>query len=246
MGLHGGQGGVDPDFGDHDLCAVYYAIVTQNDDSEGSARVKVRYPWLDGGDEDQAFWAPICVPMCGDEFGTYTLPEVEDTVLVLFLAGDIRYPIVVGGAWSKTDKPPEVNEDGKNDFRLIKSRSGHRLLFDDSDSAKLVLTDMKDENLMSVGEHPEGGGSDQNKYGVGSPPDVTGNAEKGVSFASLNGTLNILCPNGTFKLDSKTGDVISKGDMDVKAGSSFKAKGGTGSAKSTGPSKYAGSSIKAN
>ena len=157
MSLHGGPGGREPDDGDHGLCGVYYAIVTQNDDTEGSARVKVRYPWIDHGDEDQSFWAPISVPMCGDEFGTYVLPEVEDTVLVVFLAGDIRYPVVIGGAWSQTDPPPETNEDGSNDFRLIKSRSGHRLLLDDSDSGKIVLSDKSDKNMMSTGPHASGG-----------------------------------------------------------------------------------------
>ncbi len=246
MSLHGGQGGSERDDGDHDLCGVYYAIVTQNDDADGSARVKVRYPWLDGGDSDQSFWAPICVPMCGDQFGTYTLPEIEDTVIVMFLAGDVRYPVVIGGAWSEVDPPPEVNEDGNNDFRLIKSRSGHRFLLDDSDSPKLVLTDKDDKNLLATGPHAEGGSSKQNKYGVPSSPDVSGNAEKGISLSALDGTLNILCPAGTFSLESKNGDVISKGDMDIKAGSSFDIQGGSASISSSGGSKYEGSVVKIN
>ena len=96
------SGGPADRTGDHDLGGVYYAIVTQNDDKEGQgARVRVRYPWMPEGDRDQSYWAPIAVPMIGAEFGTYTLPEVEDTVMVMFLAGDINHPIVVGGGWSE-------------------------------------------------------------------------------------------------------------------------------------------------
>jgi len=69
---------------------VYYAIVTQNDDCEDAvARVKVRYPWMPEGGKDQSHWAHVAVPMIGCEFGTYTLPEIDDTVYVVFMAGDI-------------------------------------------------------------------------------------------------------------------------------------------------------------
>src|SRR5690606_2608740 len=116
-------GGPASRYGDHDLGGACYAIVTQNDAPDGpGGRVPGRYPWLPEGDRDQSYWAPICVPMIGAEFGTYTLPDVDDEVVVVFLAGDINTPIVIGGGWSASDPPPENNADGKNDFRLIKSR----------------------------------------------------------------------------------------------------------------------------
>ena len=241
MSIFSGGGGDEPGERDHKLGAVYYAIVTQNDDTEGSARVKVRYPWLDSGDIDQSHWAPICVPMIGDEFGMYTVPEVNDTVMVVFVGGDIRHPVVMGGAWSKSDPPPEVNEDGKNDFRLIKSRSGHRLLFDDSSSAKVLLTDCKDKRLLSVGNHAEGGASAQNKYGVGSPPDLSGDAGKGISLADLEGTINFICPAGEFKISADTVDIHAKDGVDIKAGGVMSISGKSkASFKSGSGGKYEG------
>ena len=75
-------GGPASSYGAHGLGGVYYAIVTQNDDPEGpGGRIKVRYPWMPEGDRDQSYWAPIVVPMIGAEFGTYTLPDVNDEVL---------------------------------------------------------------------------------------------------------------------------------------------------------------------
>lgn len=221
--LHGGPGGFEPEEGDHGLCGVYYAIVTQNKDDQNLARIRVRYPWLSGGDVDQSFWAPICVPMIGGEFGTYTLPEIEDTVLVVFLAGDIRYPVVIGGAWSETDPPPVTNEDGKNDFRGIRSRSGHELLLDDSDSAKLVLNSKSGEEILSCGSSA-GGGSD------------------GASLSSGAGTLSILCPSGTLKVEGKDVEVTSSDKADIKAGSALEV-GGSASASfsSSSMGKYEGS-----
>ena len=226
------------------LSGVYYAIVTQNKDDQKLARVKVRFPWLPGGDKDQSHWAHIAVPMTGNKFGTFTLPEVEDTVLVVFMAGDVNHPVVIGGMWNKVDKPPEVNENGKNDFRFIKSRSAHRFLFDDSDKTKVVMTDRTNTNYMGVGMYAEGGDG-PNKMKLEAPQAINGSPEKGVAVCSLEGTLNIWCPKGTLKIEAKHVEITASDKADVKAGGALKLEGGS-NAKciSTQASKYEGSKIK--
>ena len=64
--------------GDMTLPGVYYGIVTQNKDPDNLNRIKVRLPWLDKGDVDQAHWAQLATPMEGDKFGFYTLPDIDD------------------------------------------------------------------------------------------------------------------------------------------------------------------------
>lgn len=233
-----------PPTGDMALCGVYYAIVTQNKDEQKLARVKVRFPWLPGGDKDQSHWAHIAVPMTGDKFGTFTLPEVEDTVLVVFMAGDINHPIVIGGMWNQVDKPPEVNENGKNDFRFIKSRSGHRFLFDDSDKTKVVMTDRTNTNYMGAGMYAEGGES-PNKMELKAPQAINGSPEKGVAACSMEGTFNIWCPKGTLKIEAKNVEITASDKADVKAGGKLNLEGSS-NAKciSTSTSKYEGSKIK--
>ena len=227
------------------LCGIYYAIVTQNKDEEKKmARVKVRFPWMPGGDKDQSHWAHIAVPMTGDKFGTFTLPEVEDTVLVVFIAGDINHPVVIGGMWNQVDKPPEVNENGKNDFRFIKSRSGHRFLFDDTDKTKVVLTDRTNTNYMGAGAFAEGGES-PNKMELKAPQPINGNPEKGVATCSMEGTFNIWCPKGTLDIAAKHVEITASDKADIKAGGKLNLEGVT-NAKciSIKASKYEGSKIK--
>src|SRR4051812_19184103 len=88
---------------------VYYGIVTQNKDPDGLNRVKVRLPWMDQGDTDQTHWAQLLTPMEGDKFGWYTLPDIDDVVVIVFVDGDSKQPVIVGGIWSKTDNAPEPN-----------------------------------------------------------------------------------------------------------------------------------------
>jgi uncharacterized protein involved in type VI secretion and phage assembly len=70
-------------------------------------------------------------------------------VLVVFEHGDINRPIVIGALWSKKQEPVEVNQSGKNNTKLIKSRCGHRIIFDDKDGAeKIVIVDRTKKNKL--------------------------------------------------------------------------------------------------
>jgi len=128
---------------------VQLAIVVENADGGDNPgyRVKLRLPWL--SDQDSTFWARIAVPMGGGGRGTYVLPEIDDQVLVVFEHGDIHRPIVVGALWSKKQEPVEINGSGKNNTKLIKSRSGHRVIFDDKEgSEKIVIVDKTTKNKI--------------------------------------------------------------------------------------------------
>jgi phage baseplate assembly protein gpV len=234
-------GGPSAPAGDHVHCGVCYALVTQNDDDGPGGRVKVRYPWLPEGASDQSHWAQLAVPMAGDGFGTYTIPEVGDTVLVVFLAGDVRRPVVIGGAWNEEDSPPEVNANGKNDFRLIKSRSGHRLLFDDSGKTKVVLSDRTNTNVAGCGELGKGGSSDQNATELPAPS----GAKKGVAAASTGGKVNLSCPSGTLSVSAREIEIVAATGADIKAGGALKLESpATARVSSSGPSNYEGSTTK--
>jgi len=78
--------------------------------------------------------------------GVYFLPEVGDEVLVCFDHGHIEHPYVIGCLWNGKDKPPEKNSNGENNQRLIKSRSGHTLTFDDAQGAEKM-------NIQTKGGH---------------------------------------------------------------------------------------------
>ena len=115
---------------------VAVGIVTDNKDPEGMGRVKLSYPWREA--DDESYWARITAPMAGKERGTYFLPEEGDEVLVAFEDGDIHHPYVLGALWNGEEKPPEDNADGNNDVRKIRSRSGHEIVFDDSEAESRV------------------------------------------------------------------------------------------------------------
>ncbi|HEU4677948.1 MAG TPA: phage baseplate assembly protein V, partial [Terrimicrobiaceae bacterium] len=83
--------------------------------------------------------------------GMFFLPEKNDEVLVAFEQGDRGRPYVLGALWNGRDKPPEANADGRNNLRLIKSRSGHVVRLDDSLGAeKIEIIDKSGSNSISI------------------------------------------------------------------------------------------------
>jgi len=119
------------------LRGVSVAVVTQNRDPEGLGRVKIRFPWRENPDE--SYWARMAVPMAGKGRGTWFLPEVGDEVLVACEANRVEHPYVLGCLWNGKDPPPETNADGNNDIRMIHSRSGHEIVFDDGSEGRIDI-----------------------------------------------------------------------------------------------------------
>lgn len=103
-------------------------------------RVKVSYPGLSPG--FTSGWAPCARPMGGKGMGFYAVPEKGEQVLVAFERGDLSRPYVLGSLWSAKQPPPVTDPTGTNATRVIRSRAGHTITFDDTaDLGKLVIED---------------------------------------------------------------------------------------------------------
>jgi uncharacterized protein involved in type VI secretion and phage assembly len=113
------------------------AIVTDNKDPNKSGRVKIKIPVLSG--DDTTWWAPIIMLGAGKNRGWFFIPEKDDEVLVMFEHGEMDRPLIVGALWNGVDKPPDKNPGG-NPRRVIKSRQGSKITFDD-DQMKIIIED---------------------------------------------------------------------------------------------------------
>ena len=85
------------------------ARVVDVNDPEGIGRVRIRLLSFDGPDDQDAdIWARVAVPVAGHDRGTFFIPDVDDEVLVSFVNGDPRQPVVIGGLWSGSADVPET------------------------------------------------------------------------------------------------------------------------------------------
>lgn len=196
------------------IYGMVIGLVTNNEDPDLMGRVKVRFPWLT--DEDESNWARVLTPMAGNERGIFFLPEVDDEVLVAFEHGDVRFPFVLGALWNGQDKVPETNEDGENNKRFIKSRSGHLIRLDDTDGEeKIEIIDKNEKNSIIIS-------TKDNSITISADADITITSNSGK--LELNGSSIEMNSQGDVKIDA-TGNMNLKasavkaeasGNMDLK------------------------------
>lgn len=121
----------------HALTAPYLARVTSVDDPQSLARVKVE-PYNFDTDRAVEIWARVAVPFAGGDRGAFFIPSVGDEVLVVFVNGDPRAPIVVGSLWNGTDQPPESISD-RVDRWTITGKAGTRIaIVEESDATATI------------------------------------------------------------------------------------------------------------
>jgi uncharacterized protein involved in type VI secretion and phage assembly len=121
---------------------VYPALVTDIVDPESIGRIQVKLPWLGQAGAEVRAWATLVTPYADDDQGFEFLPAVDTQVVVAFEAGDPRRPYIVGSCWNGREALPEAPR-AANDKRLIRSRAGSLLEFDDTEGAAKVTLSMR-------------------------------------------------------------------------------------------------------
>ncbi len=175
--------------------------VSQLDDQK-PGRVKVRLPHQG---MCEGSWCSVIVPMGGPGRGMVFLPEPGDQVVVAFEQGDSDMGFILGAIWTDTQNPPELDgQPKKNNLRLIRSRSGHQLRFDDTPGKERVEVVDKDGTRKVVIDT--------------SGKKIQVICEKGdVEITAGSGNIALKADQGELTLSAKTVSIQSKGKMDIKA-----------------------------
>lgn len=106
----------------------YLAEVVSVADPQQQGRVQVVSLHADGvTDQNAPIWARVAVPFAGANSGAFFIPNVGDEVLINFLQGDARFPIVVGSLWHGNHNPPESLPGNQVDRWSMTGQAGTRI-----------------------------------------------------------------------------------------------------------------------
>ena len=170
-------------------------IVTDNKDPQKLGRVKVKLPVLK--DDQTTWWVPIIMLGAGKNRGWFFIPEVNDEVLVMFEHGDLNRPLVVGAMWGGKDKGPDKNPGG-NPRRMIKSRSGSKITFDD------------EKNTLTI----------EDGAGIGK---ITFEADSNkMTIEAIKGDVSFQSPKGDMQIVAKDAALTAGDNVEIHAGSAIK------------------------
>lgn len=137
------------------LQGAQLARVVAIDDPESLNRVQVRliaFDDLDG--QDAPLWARVVCPFAGNDRGAFLMPDVEDEVLVVFVNGDARFPLVMGGLWSGgAAAPAELGREG-NRYKRIKSKNGITVTLDDHQGQETLTLETPGGQTLTLKDGP--------------------------------------------------------------------------------------------
>ncbi|CAO3411733.1 type VI secretion system tip protein VgrG [Azospirillum largimobile] len=185
-------------------------------DPDGEYRVLVVLPLLQAA-QGVGVWARFGSFYASNGAGAAFFPEIGDEVVVAFLSGDPRYPVILGSLYSKKNPPP-IQPANPNNVKTITSKSGMHIDF---------VEDAKEITLVTPGNQS-----------------VTINDQaKSITLTDMNGnsvTLNsggiTLNSAAEIKLTAKTGITLSAGtslSLTGKTGATLSATSGMVQVKGT-------------
>jgi uncharacterized protein involved in type VI secretion and phage assembly len=135
---------------------VYPALVSDIRDPDGQGRVLVTLPWSPDPDNGRyEAWARVATFMGGNNRGSWFIPDVNDEVLIVFEAGDVRRPYVIGALWNGSDTPPEsMDGSGQNFLKVLRSRNGVKVTLDDTDGREQLILETPGGQRMTLKDGP--------------------------------------------------------------------------------------------
>lgn len=183
------------------FCETQSAKVMDNNDPEKLGRLRVQFAWQQ--DENMTSpWIRGLAPYAGKEKGVYFIPEIDEEVLVGFEGGNAEKPYLIGSLWNGKDKPDTLF-DPDNNIKMIRTRSGHTIEFNDKDgNEELKIYDYNKENyIITLASYSK-------EIKVESKGDIQVKAD---------GYLKIVTEGNI--------DINSKGNMSLESKGDFKIKG---------------------
>lgn len=186
------------------VVGLHTARVVDLNDPEKLGRIKVSYPWLDA---EQTDWVRLAVPHAGKDRGWYCLPEIDDEVLIGYEHGDTDHPVALACLYNKENAPMSEAISDQNDIKMLMTRSGNKIVFNDKDGGEQIVISMKDgknEIVMDL-----------------SGPSITIKTEGDVAVTGKN--MSVECDEGlTMKAGSDM--KIEAANIDIKASGNINSK----------------------
>lgn len=197
-------------------------VVTQlESDPDGEDRVLVRMPVIDP--EEEGIWARMACPDAGENRGIYFRPEIGDEVVLGFLNGDPRDPVILGMLHSSAKPAPLTAADDNHEKGLV-TRSEMKLIFNDDEiSVKLetpngnILTVSDQEGAILL-EDENGNKITMNSDGItlesAADVNITASGDVNIDGTSIN-----VSASAQFKAEGSAGAEVSSGATAVLKGS---------------------------
>ncbi len=129
------------------LFGVYAAVVRQADDPENKGRIRVACSAI--ASDYLSDWIQVVQADAGSDHGAYFIPEQDDQVIIAFLNGIPRTPIVLGSIYSAT-KMPVMARSATSVPRYFVTPGGHMIVMEDKTGRRIEIVDGTGSNSVLI------------------------------------------------------------------------------------------------
>ncbi|TKC88724.1 type VI secretion system tip protein VgrG [Trinickia terrae] len=192
-------------------------------------RVQLDLPLIDS--EGKGIWARLGTPYATNGAGIQFMPEIGDEVMVGFINGDPRFPVVLGSLYSSKHTPPNT-PDQPNTNKAIVTKGKIKITLQDVDKIvtietpggqKVVLSD-KESSISITDSNQNSVKLSASGIALSSPKDIS---IKATGSVSIEGTAGV-------SIKSSASVTAEAPSVSADASASLKLKG-TASAELTSP-----------
>lgn len=185
--------------------AAFLGTVVSVQDPMNLSRVQVRVYAVDGiADQDAPVWARVVVPFAGAKRGAFFIPDVGDEVLVSYLSGDPRFPVVLGGMWNGNAAPPETLPGDSVDRWTITGKAGTRIAIVEAASGSPTISFATPGGLTGTMTDAAGGSIE-----------FANSAQTSVKIDTSGVTINV--PSGTVTINAASEVDVTAPTVSVSA-----------------------------
>jgi len=200
------------------------AIVVENTDPDGMARIQVQFPWQKPTGETTPF-IRVVTPHGGGDKGFHFIPEIGEEVLVGFEGGNAERPYMMGSLYNGSGKAEGFKSDA-NDIKAMQSRSGNKMVFNDA-AGSVQITDSGTASMLMDGAgnlgvnanatHTTTVGEEASIFKMDENGNITLDGKESLKISIGESTLEML-KDGTVKINGK--QISINGEEIIVGGSS--------------------------
>lgn len=232
--------------------------VVENNNNKYPGMVKVSFTVWEKG-KNMIEWVRLISPYTGDNYGSYIVPEIDETVLIGFIGGSLKKPFLLGSLYPKNSKIVKEKFDKKNVNKVLRTKGGTEIAIDDTagkqsvtvitpKDTKLVIEDEKETILMSDKNGKNKILMDLKKG------EIMICADKKITLKTGSSTLQMVGAQGDIKVNGNKVAVAAKQNLNMEGKTGATLKGATLTAqgmqsatfKATGQTTISGAMVKIN
>jgi len=162
------------------LYGVYPAVVRGVEDPENKGRIRVACAAISSSYLSD--WISVIQADAGSGYGAYLIPELEDQVIIAFLNGSPRTPIVLGSIYS-ANKLPLMARSATSVPRYFATPAGHQIVMEDKTGKRIEIVDATGSNKVLID-------TAANKITISASADIEISAGGNLTL-SANGTVTV-------------------------------------------------------